>query len=265
MNYGNMRLGISDLAIEKNNDIVWLLKENNINYIEIVLPKHINWEENDLHELYNYVNKLKENNIQIMSTQAIFYNSNVKEFIGDDFINHINKVSEICKNIGVKYIVLGAPSMRTENSYTKLGDTLKHIDNILIKNNQILLLEPNSKIYNGKYFYTLNEIVSFIKEYNFKNIKSMIDTHNLILENENIIEAYLQNKEYIKHIHISEINLGEFKNSEEHINLSNILFEENYDGLIIYEAKTSPNIENNIKEFNKIYAKRNISNSAFKI
>jgi sugar phosphate isomerase/epimerase len=261
MNCGNMKLGISDLVIEKNNDIIWLLKENNINYIEIVLPKHMDWKENNLNELYDYVNKLKKHNIQIISTQAIFFNSGVKEFTGNDFINHINKVSEVCKNIGVKYIVLGAPAMRTENSFTKLKDTFEYIDNILKINKQTLLLEPNSKVYNGKYFHTLNEIINFIKKYNFTNIKSMIDTHNLILENENIIETYLQNKEYIKHIHVSEVNLEEFKPSEEHINLSNILFKEKYDGLIIYEAKPSTNIENNIKEFNKIYAKRNINNS----
>jgi len=260
-----MKLGISNLVWEKEEDIIWLLKENNIYYVEIVLPKHINWNENDLSKLYNYVDYLQNNDLKILSTQAIFFNSGIKEFTGNDFINHINKVSEVCKNIGVKSIVLGAPTMRTTNSYVKLGDTFKYINEIIEKNNQTLLLEPNSRIYNGKYFYTLNEIVNFINDNKFTNIKTMIDTHNMILENENLIDTFLQNKEYIKHIHVSEVELDEFKESKEHIDLSDILKKENYDGLVIYEAKPSKNIEKNIKEFSKIYEKRNISNSTFQI
>jgi sugar phosphate isomerase/epimerase len=249
-------LGISNLSWENNKElenIIPILKDNNISYIEIILPKYLTWGKNDFNMLDEFINIIQKHNFKLNSTQSIFFNTNVKSFNDISFINHIEVVSNICKYINVEKIVLGSPSIRTERNYDVLSNTFKYVDEIISNNNQILLLEPNSKIYNGKFFHTVKEIVEFILLNNFSNIHTMIDTHNILLENENLISIFTQYKDYIKHIHVSEVNLGDFIESNNHIDLSNILKHYNYDGLIIYETKPSLNLQESIKSFSKIY------------
>lgn len=251
----DMKLGISNLAWENSEleNIIPILKNNNIKYIETVLPKYLDWNNLDTTNLLEYLEILYKHNLSTLSTQSIFYNSSVKDFKDPNFVNHLKLVFNICKLLNIELAVLGAPTMRVSHISKKLISNLHLIDSHLKETDQTLLLEPNSKIYNGDYFYTVSEIVNFIKENKFSNIKTMIDTHNIILENEDPTENYLKYKDLISHIHISEKGLDNFAPTEKHIILSNTLKQTNYDGLIIYEAKPSNNIIQDIEQFVKIY------------
>jgi sugar phosphate isomerase/epimerase len=249
---GRLKLGISNLAWDENIDFS-LLKNNNINYVEIILPKHLDWNNCDLTKLNNFIDCAKNNNINILSTQSIFFNSNVNEFHSKNFINHIKIVIDLCSKIGVNKLVLGAPNLRTSEVNFGLINNFCYIDSILKKYNQTLLIEPNSKIYKGNYFYTVSEIVDFIIQNKFSNIKTMIDTHNVILENQTPSKILLKNILYIDHIHVSEIGLGDFIESDSHLELAKTLKNINYDKLIIYESKPSFNLLKSIELFSKIY------------
>jgi sugar phosphate isomerase/epimerase len=249
---GRLKLGISNLAWDENIDFS-LLKNNNINYIEIILPKHLDWNNCDLTKLNNFIDCAKNNNIDILSTQSILFNSNVNKFHSKNFIDHIETVIDLCNKIGVSKLVLGAPNLRTFEVNLDLINNFCYIDSILKKYNQTLLIEPNSKIYKGNYFYTVSEIIDFIVQNKFSNIKTMIDTHNIILENQNPSELFLKNILYIDHIHISETDLGDFVESNYHSELAETLKNNNYDKLIIYESKPSSNLSKSIELFSKIY------------
>lgn len=251
-----MKLGISNLIWDniKTSELVPILVSNNIKYVEVILSKHITkWNDADLSKLQEFHNYLECNHIYIKSTQSLFHNSGITSYYNEGFIDHLIKVSDICKNIGITQLVLGAPTMRKENNPFGLDDKFSYINSILRKNNQTLLLEPNSRVYGGNYFYRVDEIVLFIDEMKFSNIKTMIDTHNIILEGEDPSDVFIRNRNYIKHIHVSEINLGGFINSEYHNKLSKTLKEFDYDGLVIYEAKPTNNFINEIKNFSKNY------------
>jgi sugar phosphate isomerase/epimerase len=247
-----MKLGISCLAWDDYIDLGYL-KQNNIGYIEMVFPKFIEWDDKNFYKLNKFIDKIKKYNIEILSTQSIFFNSGVDNFHSKNFIEHIRKVVDICDKIKVSKLVLGAPSLRTSKINFGLLNNFYYIDNLLRKYNQILLLEPNSKIYNGNYFYTVDEIVNFISHNNFLNIKTMIDTHNIILEKQDPSDIFIKNSPYIDHIHVSEQNLGDFKESPEHNRLSKVLKDNKYDGLIVYESKPSLNLLKSIELFNKTY------------
>ena len=250
-----MKLGISNLAWNGMylSDLVLVLKHNGIEYIEVVLPKHLEWDNADLSDLYKFCGYLKDNGIKITSTQSLFYGSKVDSYYDDSFVDHLIKVSDICKEIGVTHLVLGAPTMRKNSSSVGLCDKFSYIDSIVRENKQTLLLEPNSSIYKGDYFYTVNEIIDFINEANLTNTKTMIDTHNLILEGEDPTVIFLRNKSYIEHVHVSEVNLDGFIESKQHSSLASTLKESSYDGLIIYEAKPTTNLITEIENFSKTY------------
>ena len=251
----DMKLGISNLAWENSEleNIIPILKANGIKYIETVLPKYIDWEVLDTTHLLNYVDILYKHDLLTLSTQSIFYNSSVKDFSNPNFVNHLKTVFDISKLLNIDFAVLGAPTMRLSCISKEVVFNLHLIDFYLKGTNQTLLLEPNSKVYKGDYFHTISEIVNFIEDNKFSNIKTMVDTHNIILENEDPTENYLKYKNLIPHIHISEKGLDNFAPSEKHIILSNTLKQTNYEGLIIYEAKPSDNLTFDIEQFTKIY------------
>jgi len=250
-----MKLGISNLAWENSEleNIIPILKANGVRYIETVLPKYIDWEVLDTTNLLNYVDILYKYDLSTLSTQSIFYNSSVKDFSDPNFVNHLKKVFDISKLLNINLAVLGAPTIRLSYISKEVVSNLHLIDFYLKDTNQVLLLEPNSKVYKGDYFHTISEIVNFIEDNKFSNIKTMVDTHNIILENEDPTENYLKYKNLIFHIHISEKGLDSFAPSEKHIILSNTLKQTNYEGLIIYEAKPSDNLTFDIEQFAKIY------------
>lgn len=250
-----LKLGISNLAWDDKIDtknLFFILKDNNINFIEIVLPKYIDWKAQDFSKLYIFVNHAISHGLDIKSTQSLFYGTGISSYRTPDFLNHLIRISDICKNINVTHLVLGAPTMRTENTIG-LSNIFLRIDPILKQNNQTLLLEPNSRVYKGSYFFKVGEINDFIKTHNLGSIKTMIDTHNILLEEENPSSVFLNNLDNINHVHVSEQNLSGFITSEHHISLAQTLKENKYSGLVVYEAQPSLNLVQDIKMFSKIY------------
>jgi sugar phosphate isomerase/epimerase len=252
-----MQLGISELAWSNENNLdslLQLLSEHNISFIETVIPKHVDWNNINLRKIKDLIKLYNSYNIQVLSTQSILYNSNIESFYDSKFIEHIKLVSDICCDLNIPSIVLGAPALRNKNfNIDKLKNIFQQLDTILDMRNQVLLIEPNCKQYNGKYFFTVDEIVNFINYSKVSNIKTMIDTHNILNEGSDPADIFSKYSTSIKHVHVSENNLASFINSEYHNKLSNTLNTMKYSGHIIYETKHI-NFED-IKLFSYIYNK----------
>lgn len=150
-------------------------------------------------------------------------------------------------------MVFGSPTMRNGMVNDSLSKIFKRIDESLNNTGITITIEPNSKVYGGNYFHNITEIVNFIENNKFVNIKTMIDTHNLKLEGYDPIIELRKYYDYINHIHISEIKLVPIINSETHINFANELKNLGYDKIITYEVLKCDNIESEIKKFVEIY------------
>jgi sugar phosphate isomerase/epimerase len=207
------------------------------------------WEEKNVASIENQLKKfdyfetvfLRRNIGSYYSTQSIFYGSNIKSFSDDNVLEYLNFVIDECLKCGIKIIVFGSPSLRkgNKNILLKIFDL---IDNKLKESKIYLCVEPNSKYYGGEYYHSLDEIVPDIEKYS--NVKTMIDTHNLILEGENIIEQYKKYSDYIKHIHISAI-----EDWNKYYEFVDFLKKECYNYGITYELKPNKNITLECKKF----------------
>lgn len=221
-----MKFGISNLSW--NSEDHNFIKSNltNYDYIETIFSKID----------YGYY-----------STQSIFYGSDVNTFENySATFDRLNYVIDECKKYQVKVIVFGSPSLRkgSKNNLLKIFDEL---DSKLKKYDICLCVEPNSRYYGAEYYHTLTEIVDDIK--NFSNIKTMIDTHNLLLENVNIVETFLEYKKYIKHIHFSEKDLVPISNYSFYYSFVDFLKNQQYNGGITYELKQTEDIISESKKF----------------
>jgi sugar phosphate isomerase/epimerase len=237
-----MYLGISHLAFKSNSGLINyapIIKDMGIVNLELVFAKGYN-------EIINC-------GLNIKSTQSILHQSNVKDIVDSNMYSEMVKISDNCKLLGIELLVLGAPTCRATYNYDILLNQFSKIDQYLRIQNQILCIEPNSKEYGGKYFHTVKEIVDFLIVGGFTNIKTMIDTHNLILEREDILSTYETYNEYIAHIHISENKLSPFVPSKIHLEFSKLLRDLKYDKIITNEVLNPDNVLDNIKQFTQIY------------
>lgn len=249
-----MNIAISHLAFNDQSatEISNFLIENKIFNLEIVLPKLLDWNNLNFKELNTFFKKI-DNKIKVNSTQSLLYNSSVKDFLDPNFVNHIKNVIDVCHNFGIKTLVLGSPACRKEYIENILIKNFKIIDEYLLDKDIYLCIEPNSKIYNGKYFFNVDEICSFLIKGNFIKIKTMIDTHNLIAEGFESDIILKNNFDYIFHIHVSEIGLKDFIISDSHKKLSSQIKKCNYQKLITYEVLPSENLKTSILSLRSIY------------
>ena len=251
-----MNLSISNLAWDHKDleSTLKILQKYKIKKIEGVLSKINKWDLIDNDELKNVKTMLESFDVGMGSIQSIFYDVNIESLNEKNkFTQHINKLIEFSKILGFNVLVFGSPNLRNGFNYEIIVDVLKNVDVVLLENNITMCIEPNSKIYNGEYFHTITEISEFLKSNNFTNIKTMVDTHNLILEGEDPVEMIEKYFNQVHHIHVSENKLLPLSNLVFHKKFSEKIKSLKYDGIITYELLQCDNLENQIKTFTEIY------------
>jgi D-psicose/D-tagatose/L-ribulose 3-epimerase len=256
-----MKLAISNLAwdFHENLEIFGYLRKLNIQYIEGVISKIGTWENINTDVIREYKQTLDLQGLKIKSIQSIFFNYTTKGLHDtENILSHIETLRDYCKILGVKVMVLGSPNLRvmTDDIQSKLSDTFLQIDSILKGSGIELSIEPNMRQYGGMYFHNLNEIVDFIISNRLVNVKTMIDTHNLILEGYNPIHELLKFEKFINHIHVSEHNLTPLNDLEFHKLFSQTLNDINYKKIITFEVKKCENRFETFREFSKIYSQK---------
>ena len=253
-----MNLALSNFAwdTQESEETFDTLKKIGVTSIEGVLSKLNSWEELSNNDIIEYKSLLDSQGISISSLQSLFYGVKCDSILDEDiFINHFSKLIEYSKLLSVKVLVFGSPSLRKKSTgWDKLLPSIfKKLDTLLDDTGIQISIEPNSKIYGGEYFFTVHEIIDFITLNGLKNIKTMIDTHNIILEDSDPIKEFENNYEYINHIHISEKNLSPIINSNFHLKFSTRIKELGYNKTITYEVMKCKNIMDSVENFYKIY------------
>lgn len=251
-----MNLSVSDFAWDNNrSDLYSELNRIGIKQVEVIIPKINSWDYLNNDVLSSHLEYLKTYDLSPKTMQSLFFGVNCKDVSDVEIIkNHLLKLISYSKILSTNIMVFGSPSLRKkigdwENSLSKI---FTFIDEYLSDDIQIAI-EPNSKIYGGEFFFTLDEIIEFIVKYKLKNIKTMIDTHNLIHENLDPIAEFEKHFKYINHIHISETNLSIISDTEFHRNFSKTIKKLGYDRTITYEVKPNNNLINSIELFKEIY------------
>jgi sugar phosphate isomerase/epimerase len=253
-----MKLAVSNLAWDNYETEYFLpsLKEIGVDKIECVLTKIKPWSELKTTDILEFKEKALKHGLEPYSIQSLFYGVNCSSFLDKEImLKHINKIVEYAKLLGVKILVFGSPTLRKKYDgwESDVYSFFISVEEILKETDITLVIEPNSTHYKSDFFCSVSEITYFLKKNSFKTIKTMIDTHNLILENLQPSIEFLQNMEYIHHIHISEVGLKEVDFDEKHLIFSNVLKSSNYKDVITYEVIKHENIIKSVQKFFEIY------------
>lgn len=237
-------LAVSSFLVGSDQDIQ-SASNAGIDCLECIFSKIAPWNELTLHSVMEYKEKVEYLGLKMYSAQSLFYGVPVSLEDPDGMIDHMERVIAYSRCVGINKLVFGSPSMRkkVDGWENKLKRFLLTVDNMLQGIDIDFLIEPNTRHYNSDFFYTVDEIVEYIKHNKLKKIKTMIDTHNLIFEDQNPSDVYVKYNKYISHVHVSEPGLKPIHDIEMHKDFSKQLKAFGYNNIITYECLTNVGVE----------------------
>jgi sugar phosphate isomerase/epimerase len=257
-----MNLALSNFAWDNQNseEVFKVLKENGINQIECILTKIKSWDELTTEDIIEYKKLLDIHGITAYSIQSLFYGVECKITDVDAIVSHFKRIIDYATILGSKRLIFGSPGLRKQHDGWEQAviDIFNQVDKLLEGTDIKVIIEPNARTYGGKFWYKIDEIISFIVKNNFYNIRTMIDTHNSELESNVPYMDAIFHYDNIEHIHVSEIGLANIKESEQHKRFSAILHNREYNKTITYEVLNNEGVLDSIKTFTKIYNENNL-------
>ena len=124
-----------------------------------------------------------------------------------------------------------------------LGQAMQELDAYACARGVIMVFEPINR-YENNYLCNTYEIADFLKEYGLKNIRMMIDTFHMNIEEVDIRQAIIDNIEYISYVHFADSN--RLWPGQGHLDFDMIvktLIECGYEGIISAECLPLPSKE----------------------
>ena len=161
---------------------------------------------------------IKETGLPVVSACG-GYRGWIVDFIEERRLNgieDIQKILEALQEIGGKGIVVPAawgmftfrlPPMQSprsaEGDRKAILDSLKILDKKAGETNTVIFLEPLNR-YQDHMINTLAAARSIIEEGKFQNVKLMADAYHMNIDEDNMFQSLIDNKDMVKHIHIAE-------------------------------------------------------------
>lgn len=248
-----MKLAVSDTGFDQLEDVDIEL-QNSVYYLEIVPTKIKPYKDLTLDDLLKYKSKINSLGLAPYSLLSLFYTLDIDDVSKVDLIKeHLYYLNCVMVELNCDLMVFGSPGLRKKipGWETYIDEILFFIDKALSISGKYLIIEPVASHYGAEFFNTVEEIVTYLDTKKFTNIFTMIDTHNSFLEKTNPIEEYKRFKNYIKHIHVAEVGLGQLKNKSFHKKFAKVL--EDYEFVVTHEIRDRENFKKSLKTFKEIY------------
>jgi sugar phosphate isomerase/epimerase len=177
------------------------------------------------------------------SAQSLFYGKTIEAFWDEAALAlSLEELTRQARDLGWKRMVVGSPGLR-KGDRRYLMDGLAKANEWLADIDCTICIEPVAKPYGGDYFFTVDEIVDSLIEYDLSHVKTMIDTNSVWLENQWPEEVLVQCFPYIAHVHISDEKIGPIINQDKHERFADALRSSGYQGGVVREllkAKNNP-------------------------
>lgn len=245
---------IGDEIGETLKEQIDILKEVNINHIEIrKIDNMYLWEYSEV-QLKEFKEELEKNKIQVISIDTpIGKKSNSFNYSANKKL--LEKYIKIANIFGTKYLRIFSDIGKISN-IESIKNVLKEMSNITLKKGIELLIENEKDTY-AESINKCNKLIDKID-----NVYILFDIENAYSKGYNIINEYEENKKNIKYMHIRDYSKENKK--YDYIGKGTIpiyklikkLKEDKYDGIL--------SLETMLPKYNKIESKKEIFINSYK-
>lgn len=253
MNNQGFKLSVSNIAWEKEEDQVVL--EGMIEYgyegLEIAPTRIFPVEpyEKKMEAMLWSKQLRDEYGLVVSSMQSIWFGKEEKLFGTDEerciLLEYTKKAIDFAQVINCNNLVFGCPRNRAKPEDAKVEEVIdffKTIGDYAQASGTVIGIEANPPIYNTNYINDTQSAFSLIEQVDSKGIRLNLDLGTMIYNKESL-ELLRGRTELINHVHISEPWLKPIEKREIHVELKNLLREEEYKGYISIEMGKIENID----------------------
>lgn len=217
-----MRISISNIAwaTDLDDDVAQILRENEIDAIDIAPPKYFpdpGAASND--QILEVKHWWQERGIEIVGMQSLLFGTtglnlfSNDEQIVSDMLEHLTHICRIAEALGAKFLVFGSPKNRDRSGldeqhtlniarrfFHRLGD-------IAGNHGVTICLEPNPVAYGANFMVDTPSTAAVVEVVDHPAIRMQLDIGALTMNHEDPDEMLQAYAPLIAHIHASEPQL----------------------------------------------------------
>lgn len=218
------RLAFSNIAWAPHDDAATftLLRHQGISGIEVA-PTTIwpNWVGCDAAAAAEYRQMLCDNGFQVPAMQALLYARPDARLFDDEgeevLMEHLTHVAAIAGALGAQVAVLGAPKQRDRGSrgwdeaLERAAKVLRRIAARFSDHGSVLCIEPNPRRYGCNFVCNTQEGAELVHAVDHPGFALHLDAAALHLEAERLADVLPTVSGMLRHFHVSEPDLGDFR------------------------------------------------------
>jgi len=219
-----LRFAFSNIAWTPHDDaeVFSLLRRQGIEGIEVA-PTAVwgSWEAMTVPKAKAYRQFLAEQGFEVPALQAILYGrpqARLFEEHGEAvLLDHFAQVASIASALEARVAVLGAPSQR-DRGERSWAQALEHASGALRKAAVLfhdqgccLCIEPNPRRYGCNFVNTAAEGMELVAAVNHPGLRLHLDAAGMYLEKEDLAAVLPAALPVLRHFHLSEPDLGDFR------------------------------------------------------
>lgn len=264
------KLAVSNIAWTGNDlEVFKLFSDLGVDGVEVAPGKVAGgWDQLNVESMRNYRNQCADFGLEIPSFQAFLFGKPHLQLLGSDsifneFKEHMKFVSEMASTAGANILVYGAPKSRQliDYSYDEgvclAEQRLAELAEVCWENDVSIGLEAVPEAYGGEIIKSYRDSFRIVKDVNHPGLVFHLDTGCTFLNDESVDEAINDTFNLIKHFHISQPKLSDFKEpANYHSDAAKALNENNYQAWHCIEMLETDNPLESIQTA-VFYVKRN--------
>ncbi|MBS5316736.1 MAG: TIM barrel protein [Clostridiales bacterium] len=254
-----MKISISNIAWDKKDDerVYDILYENRIYGVDVA-PARVFEHPFNITNLQGqeFIKGIGIKELVPVGMQSLLYGTEGLQLFENEekstqTIEHLKKIMDYAKKIGITRVVFGSPKNRLINNMSKREIEYKsevifnELGDYAMSKDLYFCIEPNPTLYGADYITSTLEGVELVKKINNPGFRLHLDLGTILINNENMEEVVAEAAPITQHVHLSHPNLEQvIGNEKQHTIFRDLLKKYNYTGVVAIEMKNSMSIDN---------------------
>jgi sugar phosphate isomerase/epimerase len=219
-----MKLAFSNIAWSPHDQpqVLELLQGHGVAGIEVAPTKvWPDWQGATAQAAAQFGNRMRESGFEIPALQAVLFGRPEARLFDADgetaLIAHLTHVAELAASMGAGNVVLGAPKQRQRGnlSYDEAMERAAGVLHELAERfdgfGTCLCIEPNPRRYDCDFIVNADEGAELVRRVGHRGFGLHLDAAAMFLEGDELPEVWRRVGALVRHFHISEPDLGDFR------------------------------------------------------